>query len=233
LGGARALRAFERGVLARASESWMPSEADVAAARELCPAARVRYVPNVLDVAAITPVRPAARERRAVFVANFAYEPNRNGLRFLLAEVMPRVWRELPDARLSLVGAGLDQAPTGAGAPRLPADPRVEALGFVADLRAAYARAACAVVPLLQGGGTPLKLIEALAYGLPAIVTTRAAAGLAVRDGEQCVVADGPDAFAAALVRVLRDGAPEMGSRGRELVAARYSIEALTALLAA
>ncbi len=223
MGGARALRAFERGLLERAEESWMASEADVAAARELCPAARLRYVPNVVDVAAITPVQPLTKERRAIFVANFAYEPNRNGLRFLLGEVLPRVWAELPDAKLALVGAGLEERPSP--------DPRVEALGFVGDLRVVYAGASCAVVPLLQGGGTPLKLIEALAYGLPVVATPRAVAGLEVRNGEHCLVADGAEAFAAALVRVLRDGAPELAQRGRELAAERYSIEALSELV--
>ncbi|HTR90035.1 MAG TPA: glycosyltransferase, partial [Solirubrobacteraceae bacterium] len=96
-----------------------------------------------------------------------------------------------------------------------------------------YAGASCAVVPLLQGGGTPLKLIEALAHELPVIATTRAVAGLAVRDGEHCLLADGADEFAAALSGVLRDGAPEMARRGRELVAERYSIEALARLLKA
>ncbi len=215
----------------------MVSEADVAAARELCPAAQLRYVPNVVDVAAIAPVQPRPEERRAIFVANFAYEPNRNGLRFLLCEVLPRVWAELPDAKLALVGAGLERAlreAAPASGPRtLVTDPRVETLGFVDDLRAAYAGASCAVVPLLQGGGTPLKLIEALAYGLPVVATPRAVAGLSVRDGEHCLVADGADAFAAALVRVLRDGAPELAHRGRELAAERYSIEALSELVAA
>jgi glycosyltransferase involved in cell wall biosynthesis len=258
MGGARALRAFERGLLERAEESWMASEADLAAARELCPTARLRYVPNVVDVGAIAPVRVLPEERRAIFVANFAYEPNRNGLRFLLGEVLPRVWEHLPDAKLALVGAGLERAlreadpgpnpvllgparsgsalegslTTSSGARVLAADPRVETLGFVDDLRGAYAGASCAVVPLLQGGGTPLKLIEALAYGLPVVATSRAVAGLAVRDGEHCLIADGAEAFAEALVRVLRDGAPGLGLRGRELVAARYSIEALSELLA-
>jgi glycosyltransferase involved in cell wall biosynthesis len=255
LGGARALRAFERGLLEGAAESWMASEADLAVARELCPTARLRYVPNVVDVTAIVPVRPPLEERRAIFVANFAYEPNRNGLRFLLEEVLPRVWAQLPDAKVALVGSGLEGAlreaeagsdralagsalaggsPTGEPQRRvLVVDPRVEALGFVDDLRAAYARAACAVVPLLQGGGTPLKLIEALAYGLPVIATPRAATGLEVRDGEHCLIADGAEAFAEALVRVLREGAPELSRRGRELAAERYSIEALSGLLAA
>jgi glycosyltransferase involved in cell wall biosynthesis len=230
---ARALRRFERRLLAHASESWMVSEPDLAAARELCPTAQLRLVPNVLDVAAIEPLHTLTRERRAIFVANFAYAPNRNGLRFLLGEVLPRVWEELPDATLTLVGAGLDpsSAPARGELHELIGDPRIEVLGFVEDLRVVYAGARCAVVPLLQGGGTPLKLLEALAYALPAVVTPRAAAGLAVRDGEHCLLADGAAAFAAALCHVLRDGAPELGQRGRELVAERYSIEALSRLV--
>jgi glycosyltransferase involved in cell wall biosynthesis len=118
----------------------------------------------------------------------------------------------------------LDQPPSS--------DPRIEALGFVDDLAEAYERARCAVVPLLQGGGTPLKFVEALAYGLPVIATPRAAAGLEVRDGEDCLIAEGDRAFAAALVDVLRDGAPQLGRQGRQLALDRYSIEALSGLVA-
>ncbi len=226
-GGAREqqqMRAFERGLLERAEESWMVSEADVDAAHELRPGARVRYVPNVIDVEAITPITPSVGARRAIFVASFTYKPNVGGLRFLLDEVFPRVWAELPDAELTLVGAGLTEPPSG--------DPRVRSLGFVEDLHDAYAQASCAVVPLLQGGGSPLKFVEALAYGLPVIATRQAAGKLAVRDGEHCLVADDGEQFAAALVRVLRDGAPELGVHGRALARERYSIEALAQLLA-
>jgi glycosyltransferase involved in cell wall biosynthesis len=222
--GLRALRTFERRLLERSSESWMVSEADIAASRQLCPDARLRYVPNVVDVAAIEPVASLAHEQRAIFVASFSYGPNRNAMEFLLESVFPAVWAELPEARLTLVGPSLEQRPS--------ADPRVETLGFVEDLAATYASARCAVVPLLQGGGTPLKFIEALAYGLPVVATPRAAAGLTVHDGENCLLAeDGPE-FAAALVRVLRNGAPELGQRGRELAEAHYSVQALSELLA-
>jgi glycosyltransferase involved in cell wall biosynthesis len=221
----RAMRSFEQGLLERAGESWMVSEAELAAAHELAPGARLRYVPNVVDVSAIAPVQPRRDVQRALFVASFSYEPNRNAVRFLIEEVLPRVWQELPEARLALVGGGLQAAPSD--------DPRVEAVGFVEDLHEAYARGSCAVVPLLQGGGTPLKFIEALAYGLPVVATPRAAAGLAVRDGVDCRLADGAEAFAAALAAVLRDGAESLARNGRELAAERYSIEALTRLLAA
>jgi glycosyltransferase involved in cell wall biosynthesis len=224
LGSPEQLRAFEHGVLERCSEAWMVSEADADAARALCPSVRVRLVPNVVDVAAIAPVTPDVGARRALFVGNFTYEPNRTALRFLLDEVLPRVWAELPDARLRLVGAGLEQPPSE--------DPRVEALGFVERLEDAYTGVSAAVVPLLQGGGTPLKFVEALAYGLPTVATPRAAAGLAVRDGVDCLLAEGGDAFAAALAQVLRDGAPQLGRNGRALAAERYSIESLTPLVA-
>lgn len=222
--GAPAMRRFERALLAKAAESWMVSESDLRSAAELLPSASLRYVPNVVDVATIEPVTALAPEQRAVFVANFVYEPNLTGLRFLLDEVMPRVWGELPQARLALVGNGLEEPVSD--------DPRVEAAGFLSELRGAYAGARCAVVPLLQGGGTPLKFVEALAYGVPVLATPRAAAGLAVTDGVDCLLADDPSEFAHRLATVLRSGAPELGARGRELASERYSIEALTRLLA-
>ena len=221
--GAAGLHRFERRLLAGFAESWMVSEQEVAAAAELCPGAKLRYVPNVVDVSAIAPVGAPAPEPNAIFVANFAYEPNRNGLRFLLEEVLPLVWKQLPDARLTLVGAGLETPPSD--------DPRVIAAGFVDDLRGAYASARCALVPLLQGGGTPLKFVEALAYGLPVLATRRAAAGLAVSDGVECLLADGAAEFAGKLVEVLRSGDEALGERGRRLALERYSIESLTRLL--
>lgn len=248
----RGLRSFERRLLRRSGESWMVSEADMRGARALCPQAKLRLAPNVVDVSAIRPVyatplgsdlssasgplgtskpvsassEPASMlttEPVAIFVANFAYTPNRNALTFLVEEVLPRAWKQLPDAQLILAGAGLEHPPSE--------DPRVRALGFVEDLAGTYAQARCAVVPLLQGGGSPLKLVEALAYGLPVVATPRAVAGLDVQDGVDCLVAEGPQAFADTLVGVLRDGAPEIARAGRRLAEERYSVEALAALL--
>jgi glycosyltransferase involved in cell wall biosynthesis len=218
------LRRFERALLARSQESWMVSRADLLAAHELCPTARLRYVPNVVDVAEIQPITTPPGVPRATFVANFSYEPNRNALSFLVEQVFPRVWEELADARLQIVGGGLHDADYE--------DDRVEALGFVEHLRDAYSAAACAVVPLLQGGGSPLKFVEALAYGLPVVATSRAAAGLDVSDGENCLIANGAEAFAAALVQVLRGQHPRLGAAGRQLAEHSYSIEALSELLA-
>ena len=224
LGSRAALEGFERRLLEHSAESWMASPADMAGAAELAPGARLRYVPNVVDVQAMQPVKPAA-EARAVFVADFGYGPNAEGLEWLLQEVYPRVWEQRPDARIALVGRGLT---------RVGHDERIEALGFVDDLRRdAYARAACVVVPLLEGGGSPLKFVEAMAYGLPVVATPKAAAGLEAVAGVHYAEGDGADGFAAALVEVFEHGAAEIAARGRALAEERYSVEALSEMIAA
>jgi glycosyltransferase involved in cell wall biosynthesis len=220
LGDPGRVRRFEQGVLARSAESWVVSEADAQAARALCPQARLRVVPNVVDVraTALTPADPEAM--RVLFVGSFSYEPNRIGLRFLVEDVLPRLWQSVPEARLRVVGSGLQEAPS--------ADPRVEWRGFVEQIDEAYENVTCVAVPLLLGGGSPVKFVEAMAHGLPIVATPQACAGLVVRGGEHCLVADGAVAFADALSIVLRGAAPDLGDHARRLALEEYSIEAIS-----
>ena len=197
----------------------MVSHRDVELAADLAPGSALRYMPNVVDVAAIDPVTADRGAQRVLFVADFRYPPNQEGLRFLVDAVMPRVWSAVPEARLRVVGRGLVEPPGS--------DRRIETLGFVEDLRDAYRAVTCAVVPLLVGGGSPLKFVEALAYGVPVVATPVAAAGLDVRDGEHYRRAEGAEGFAAALMDELRGGDRAMGGRARSLAEAEYSIEAL------
>jgi glycosyltransferase involved in cell wall biosynthesis len=227
LGSPKLLRAAERRLLATFAESWMVSEADLAGARALCPGAVLRLVPNVVDIEAIVAVAPRPEAHRVLMVADYTYEPNANGLRFLLDEVMPRVWATQPDTVLRLVGRGLSDP--------APGEPRVQAAGFVEDLDAEYAAAGCAVVPLLEGGGTPFKFLEALAHGVPVVATPRAAAGLAVQAGEHYREGDDGASFAEAILAVTGGDAdaPALAARGRALVAERYSLAALERAVAA
>ncbi|MGO9956793.1 MAG: glycosyltransferase [Solirubrobacteraceae bacterium] len=225
--GQAGLERFERTVLRTFSESWMVTRADGRGARALAGESIVtRYVPNVVDVSAITPV-VASGAGRVLFVADFTYEPNREAFAFLTGGVLPELWRRLPELRLAVAGRGL---------PAARRDDRIETPGFVDDLRAAYAAADVAVVPLLRGGGSPLKFVEALAYGLPVVATRHAADlledGVAGRD---FLAAEGPTEFGAAIEALLGDRrrAEAIAVAGRRLAAASYSIDALGRLLAA
>jgi glycosyltransferase involved in cell wall biosynthesis len=225
-GPASALETFERRVLRLAAESWMPSRADLERAAALDPEARLRLVPNVIDVAAVPPLRAAVGRAVALMVADFTYRPNREGLEWLIREVMPRVWMTAPELRLSVVGRGLDPPPA--------ADLRVTFAGFIPDLRVAYESAGLAVVPLLTGGGSPLKFVEALAYALPVVATPRAAAGLDVKSGVHYFAGDGPQGFAAAMLAALdRSRAQVVAAAGRTIATSEYSIQSLARRLAA
>jgi hypothetical protein len=222
-GSAHTLRAFERRLFETAAETWLPSRADLAGARELAPGASLRYVPNVVDVAAIKPRRDPADPPEALLVADFTYTPNREALEFLVDEVMPRVWQVEPRLRVRVAGR---DAPPGW-------DERVEVVGFVDELGPLYARATCALAPLLSGGGSPLKFIEGLAHGLPVVATPRAAAGVDAEAGRHYVEGQGADGFASALVEALDPvRAAEVGGAGRALAEAEYSIESLARRLA-
>jgi glycosyltransferase involved in cell wall biosynthesis len=220
-----ALAQFEREVLRTFSESWMATRADQRGAAELAgEEIRTRYVPNVVDVRRIAPVGEGGGDV-LVFVGDFTYAPNREGLRFLVDEVLPIAWRSRPGVRLLVAGRG---------APEPSSDERIEVLGFVEDLRSVYERADAAVVPLLRGGGSPLKFVEALAYGLPVIATPHAAGLLEEGTAHEhfLVAADGVE-FARAVVSLLEDpgAAARLGAAGRKLAECRYSIDALATLL--
>jgi polysaccharide biosynthesis protein PslH len=224
-GSRRRLEAFERRLLQAASESWMPSRADFEGARELAPTAALRYVPNVVDVAAIDARRAPADPPEALLVGNFAYAPNREGLDWLLEQVMPRVWKTAPELRLNVAGHGYE--------PPAHLDERVAVHGFVDELDSLYSRSACALVPLLSGGGSPVKFIEALAHGLPVVATTRGAAGVDAESQTHYLEGADADGFARALLDALDPArGATIGAAGRALAESDYSIDALARRLA-
>jgi glycosyltransferase involved in cell wall biosynthesis len=180
------------------------------------PALWVAVVENGVDASALTPLAEEPSSRELLFVGNLAYRPNADAVRWLAEAILPRVRADLPEARLRVVGRGASR-----GLQRLAEAHGVAFEGEVSDVRPHYRRALLAVVPLRAGGGTRLKVLEAMALGRPVVSTAIGCEGLPARDGEHVLLADSPEAFAAAVIRLAGDEA----LRARLRAAARRLVE--------
>lgn len=207
--------------------SWWSavSEGDAAALGTMG-ANAVHLAPNGADIAAVDGVPVGAGEPgRLLFCGTLHYPPNADAVRWLIGDILPRIRMRAPSARLSVIGRGAppDIVRLAAG------DPAVEMLGWVDDLRPHFARAAVALAPLRSGGGTRLKVVEALGAGCAMVATTIGAEGVDVEDGVHLRIADGPDAFAHAVLELLDDPPAQarLGAAGRERVRDRYDWSAI------
>jgi glycosyltransferase involved in cell wall biosynthesis len=209
---AAALRVVERRVLPRADRVLCVSEQDAAAVRGA--GGRAILAPNgVDDEFFLVPVLDPGE--RVLFFGHFGYEANTRGIERFLAEGWPDVRKARPRARLAIAGGGMDEDLRA----RLRAADGVDVLGLVADLPATLAAARAVIVPIWHGGGTRLKVLEALAAGRVVVSTSLGASGIGFEDGRDGLLAETPAALAGALAAVLADPerASAMGREGRRL----------------
>jgi len=210
---------FERRWLRAYDAVWTVSEEDrLAAIREGSSPEFTYSVPNGVDIFRFLPGDEPTAVPEILFVGSFRHLPNVLSFEKLRTEIMPRVWREFPNA-VARVVAGPDHewfwrklAPKGTP---LYSDPRIEVHGFVEDLRPLYARAAAVVAPLDVSAGTNIKVLEAMACGKAIVTTPAGCGGLGLRDGHDALIRAGWPAFAAALCDVLA-GVPQHARLGRE-----------------
>lgn len=217
----RMLRRFEGGWAKRSDLTLTVSERD-AAALDAAAGAPIgaQVIPIGIEARERTPVVVASDSQRILSVATMHYPPNAEALRWFRDAVWPLLRERAPAAMVDVAG------------PRPPADlqswgesdDRVRVHGFVEDLDALYGTAAVFVVPLHAGSGVRVKVLEALAVGMPVVSTTVGIDGLDLQHGEHLLVADTPTDFARAVGRLLAD--PELRARlataGRRRVIERY-----------
>jgi glycosyltransferase involved in cell wall biosynthesis len=199
---ARRLERLERDVCPRLDLNVMVSDIDARGLAAIAPGAVTTVVPNGTDVEFFQPRGDKAISGRVAFVGPTYSFPNRDAVEFFLDEMWPNVRRRTPHASLHLVGRN-----AAADAARYSSVPDVTPLGHVADIRDPLAQASCCVVPIRIGGGTRLKILDAWAMGKAIVSTAIGCEGLEARDGENILIRDEPDAFAAAVSEVLRDDA--------------------------
>jgi glycosyltransferase involved in cell wall biosynthesis len=188
-----------------------------AAAFEAYGAREVVVVPNGVDTAAV-PYRPPTDGAGLLYVGHYGYQPNAAAANELAGEILPRVRERRPDATLELVG----REPPAALVRRPPAGVRVT--GAVPDVLAHLHAARVVVVPLRSGSGTRLKVLEAMAAGVPVVSTPLGVKGLEVRHGEEVLIGERAAELAELAARVAADDAlaRRLSAAGRALVERRY-----------
>jgi len=203
------------------------SEEDRDQMRRRYGASDVVVVPNGVDLDYYTPLADP-NEPTLAFVGSLDWRPNQDAVRRLAESIWPRIRSDRPDARLSIVG----RRPPG-WMRRLCREPGVSLHADVPDIRPHLAAAALIVVPLRIGGGSRLKILEAMAAGRCVVSTTIGAEGLDARDGEHLVIADDPARFAQQCVSLLDDPARRqvISRSGRALVETHYGWDKATSSL--
>ena len=189
----------------------------------------ITVVPNAVDVEFFQPAPEKPAADRLVYVGSLAWFPNEDAIRFFMDEIMPKISASRPALRLDVIG----QVPNEAMISQWKSNDRVRFLGFVDDIRPHVLSASVYIVPLRIGGGTRLKILDAMAMGKALVTTSIGCEGLGLEQGRQALIADTPDEFAKAVIGLLEHSSKikELGENSRAYVCENFRWEQIAAVM--
>lgn len=199
----RRMEVFERAECARYDHVIAVSAEDRATMQQEYGVSNVSDIPTGVDTEFFRPGPNTAEPHSLVFTGSMDWLPNEDAIRFFTEQILPRIRVQVPDVKVTVVGRN----PFPSLLQLAEQDPAVTVTGRVEDVRPYMDRAAVYIVPIRIGGGTRLKIYEAMAMEKPMVSTTIGAEGLPVVDGEDLLLADTPEAFAEAVTRLFQDRA--------------------------
>jgi glycosyltransferase involved in cell wall biosynthesis len=216
----RKFAAFERDVFHQAGRVVAVSDNDARLLQRQFGVDQVDVVDNGIDFAWCAAARGERKPHQYLFLGALDWRPNQDAVRWLLEEIVPRVRRSIPDARLLIVG----RCPPAWLVRRVGQSVGVDLRADVPDVRPYLAESAALLVPLRIGGGSRLKILEALAVGLPVVSTAIGAEGLRLVADEHYWQADTVEELAAATIKCLCQPARAnaLAQAGRQVVQRQY-----------
>lgn len=223
--------AYERGACCRFNQVIAVSREDCETMKSEYGARAVMDVPTGVDTDYFRPRgRTPLEPYNLVFTGSMDWLPNEDAIQYFTRQIMPRIKRAVPGVTLTVVGRN----PYPSLIELSHRDPSVIVTGRVEDVRPYMEKAAAYVVPIRIGGGTRLKIYEAMAMEKPVVSTTIGAEGLPVHDGMELLLADTAESFAEQVVRVITDEqfARELGLRAAKTVRSTFGWDRVAAIFA-
>ena len=216
---ARETRHREIGVYQRADAVIVVTESDKRTLLECIPDGRIGVVPTIHPESSEGLGHQGRRPNSLLFVGGFAHSPNVDAVRFFGREILPVIMRAIPGVTVTIVG---DAPPEEV---RRLASSTVTVTGWVPDVKPYLDSHMVSIAPLRFGSGMKGKVGEAMAHGLPVVVTTVAAEGMDLTDGVTALIADSAPDFAGAVVRLLGDEElrQRLSRNGRQVARTRWS----------
>ena len=227
----RKMQRFEKEVCHRVDSVIAVSEADARMMERAYGVAKVHDIPTGVDIDFFKPTSSApARPNSLVFTGSMDWLPNEDAMRYFIDDVLPLVKRQIPDVHLTIVG----RSPYPSLVELAQRDPALTVTGRVDDVRPYIEDAVAFIVPIRIGGGTRLKIYEAMAMEKPVVSTTVGAEGLPVHDDAQLLIADSPKTFADAVVKVLSNSelAARLGTSAAQFVRQHFGWSGVAATFA-
>jgi glycosyltransferase involved in cell wall biosynthesis len=220
------VKKYEAAVLAKFDVIFAVSEDDRKSLREIGgDPNRIRLLPNIPDRALLDAPAPTFETTQplVLYLGTLNWQPNIEGVERFVSAVFPLVRKRAPDARLIVAGRGASPALQK----RVESTDGAEFVGEIDDPESLYKAARVSVDATRSGGGTRLKVLNALARGVPVVASPQAAAGLDIVPGEHLIVARNDQAMAEAIAHLLRDPVrwKILSENGRALIRARYVSE--------
>jgi glycosyltransferase involved in cell wall biosynthesis len=182
---------------------------------------QIHVIPNSIDLGQYHPPSKDRTPSSLIFAGSLCYAPNHDAMAWFLREVYPAITAKIPNVRLTITG--------DPGTRPLPHSSNVLLTGRVPDIRSLVAGSAVSLAPLRIGGGTRLKILESMALGTPVVTTPKGVEGLEARNGQHLLVADSPEDFARAVLRLLREPeyARQIAGNALKLLQNRYDWRAV------
>jgi len=177
----------------------------------------IEIVPNCLNMDEYKNINVEKKSNTLIFTGPFKYHANYEAMLWFIREVFPLVLERVPGAQLIITG-------DHANLP-LPSYKNVTLAGYVDNIKTLIASSTVSIAPLLSGGGTRLKILEAMALGTPVVATSKGAEGLDVTDGEHLLLANSPMENAECVIRLLKDDnlCLQLTKKARMLVQEKYN----------